>query len=777
MSNLIKKEYTIHDLIMKRPASSFAHRWRDGTPIGSGMTGIVLYGGVNVERLVYNRSNLWRDGIDAEVPDVTKYLAEMRALQSEGKYLEADWVMNKGLIKEGYKTELAHMRALGEISIKFKYDGIFSKYKRVLHMNTAEAEVSYLLDKYAFERKYFMSRTKDIAVIKISSETEDSFTLKSGFFKSGEAEIEKRICKSDTENAEYRKIDDCYVYSSNHEGKYFGIAAKVVSDGEVLVSDSGITVNNSKNSLLLIKAFSNESERNDAENKAVNLLLECPTDYDLLFEENLKDYCKLYNSADIKLYNGDNFNSNEALLEDARQDKISNELSEKLWRFARYMFISGTADGCLPFPLYGLWPCGYEREFTHHVANENVQSIYWHTDVGGLSPLVKPLIDYYYSKMDGFRENAKKLYGCRGIFVGTYTTPVNSTIAWYVPVILHFCGVAGWLSQHFYRYYLYTGDEKTLNEKILPFMIEAAEFYEDYHRLDNNGNIVLYPAVSPENTPIEYCDRTKPHAMSATNNPTVELAILKELLTNLLEIAETHPELEEKTNIWKKLLNAIPEYVINSDDAIAEWMDENLHDAYDHRHLSHIYPVFPGTEIVDSGKTDLFEAFCRAVDLREFGSFCGWSLPHMSAIYSRLHRAESAFDTINMLSKVCLLDNFFTLGYDYREMGITGFDCGSEFLAPVQLDALLGFANAIQEMIIFSTPKILQLLPACPKEFGIGEGNFRFTTGAINMKWDLEKNECHGTIIALRPTKITLILPFSGKSKLLELNEGERFEF
>ncbi len=771
------KKYTIHDLVMKRPASSFAHRWRDGTPIGSGMTGIMLYGATNVERLVINRSDLWHSGNDAPVPDVTEYLTEMRKLQSEGKYLEADWVMYNGLIEKGYKTDLAHMRALGEVMIHFKADGVFSKYSRVLHMDTAEAEVSYKLNKTAFNRKYFMSRPRDIAVIEINSENKTDFSLSSGFFNSGEGEIEKKIRKSDTENAEHRKINDCYVYSSNHEGKFFGIACRVVSDGDVAVSKNGILVTDAKKSLLLVKAFSNENERAEAENKAVKELNDCPAIYNELFEENFKIYQKLYNSADLKLYYGEDYLSNEALMEDAHQNEISTQLAEKIWRFARYMFISGTAEGRLPFPLYGLWPCGYEREFTHHVANENVQSIYWHTDVGGLSQLVKPLIDYYYSKMDGFRENARKLYGCRGIFIGTYTTPVNSTVAWYVPVILHFCGVAGWLSEHFYRYYLYTGDEKTLNEKILPFMLEAAEFYEDYHRLDSNGNIVFYPAVSPENSPIEYRDRTKPHALSATNNPTVELAIIKELLTNLLEIAKTHPELNEKTEAWKKLLKAIPEYMINSDGAIAEWMDENLHDAYDHRHLSHLYPVFPGTEIVDSGKTELMEAFGRAVDLRELGYMTGWSLAHMSAIYSRLNRAESAFNAINMLSKVCLLENFFTLHNDFRAMGITATDMGDETFAPVQFDALLGFANAIQEMLVFSTPKILQLLPACPKEFSIGEGRFRFTTGEIQMKWDTAKKECHGVITAIRPTNIKFILPFSNESQILELNPGEKFEF
>ncbi len=221
----------------------------------------------------------------------------------------------------------------------------------------------------------------------------------------------------------------------------------------------------------------------------------------------------LYRTADLHLYSGDIYHTNEQLLEDARDTQLSAELAEKLWRFGRYLFISGTAQGALPFPLYGIWPCGYEREFTHHVANENVQSIYWHAEVGGLAALTAPLINYYCDRMEAFRENARQLFGCRGIFVGTYTTPKNAAVAWYVPVILHFIGVAGWLSSRFYRYYQFTGDEKLFTEKILRFMVEAAMFYEDYYYLDTDGTLALYPAVSPENSPLEFHDKTKPHSM------------------------------------------------------------------------------------------------------------------------------------------------------------------------------------------------------------------------------------------------------------------------
>jgi alpha-L-fucosidase 2 len=265
--------------------------------------------------------------------------------------------------------------------------------------------------------------------------------------------------------------------------------------------------------------------------------------------------------------------------------------------------------------------------------------------------------------------------------------------------------------------------------------------------------------------------------MPTTKNPTVEIAILKELLTNLLELAKTRPELSSKVAVWTSMLNALPDYLVNQDGAIAEWIDKNIHDSYDHRHLSHVYPLFPGYEVLDANDKNLTAAFEKAVDLREIGSFCGWSLPHMSAIYSRLQRKESSLSTLNMFAKTCLLENFFTLGFDYREMGITNFECGNERSAPVQLDAIMGYANALQETLILTTPKRIKLLPSCPDEFGIGSAEFRFTTGKIKIEWNVFTKTISGAITALRDTDILLELPFGNPPTAVKLKKGETKKF
>ena len=767
---------TRYDIYQKKSASVYANRWRDCTPLGNGYTGIALYGGVATETIAISRADLWYGAYENGVPDVLHVLGEMRSLQKKGKMEDACSKMYDALNDAGYNVGVDNPRVLGCVRIQFACKGVYSKYRRITHTDTAESEIQYRIDDISFNRRCFVSRKRDLIVMRIQGTEPSDLSLSQGFFDSFEGEREREIKKSDAEYALYTSQDNCMIYSSKSEEKFFGIVTKAFSDGNVEVSDKEIQITQAKDTLIIIKVFSNKSDRKSAERAAVREVNNCINDYQQLFFENLKLYGKLYKKADVKLYTGRKFHSNEELLADAMDNECSQELIEKLWRFGRYLFISGVTEKGLPFPLYGLWSCGYERIWAQHVGNENVQMIHWHAVVGGLSNLIEPLINFYYSKIEGFRECAKNLFGCRGIFAGVYLAPNISLVTPHVPVILHFLGVAGWISRHFYEYYMCTKDERMFQDKILPFMIETVKFYEDYVYEDENGKIELYPACSPENTPLEY-KNAKPtitgHEMPVTKNPTIEFAILKELLINLLEISDTHPELNAQAEKWKEMLSKIPDYMINESGAIAEWMDESVHDYYSHRHLSHIYPIFPGTEIEDTERYDLLPAFKKAVDMRELGHMTGWSLMHMAAIYARLREKEKVFNCFNMLCKVCLLDNFFTLHNDYRQMGITAVDMGNEIFAPVQLDAIMGAVNAVQEMLIYASAKTVKLLPACSERFAKGSANLCFFDGTVKLKWDLKKQFYRAQFKAIRDTNFRLELPFGQGSERLNLKSGE----
>ena len=244
---------------------------------------------------------------------------------------------------------------------------------------------------------------------------------------------------------------------------------------------------------------------------------------------------------------------------------------------------------------------------------------------------------------------------------------------------------------------------------------------------------------------------------------------MKELLINLLEGIELTGLYAEEAPLFRELLEKIPPYFINPDGAVQEWMHPQLEDNYAHRHLSHIYPVFPGMEITAQNDPALFEAFRKAVDLRKLGSQSNWSLTHMASIYARFGESEKAVECLDIMTKSVLLDSLFTIANDWRGMGIT-LPWGNP---PVQLDAVFGTVNAIQEMVFRWQKEALSILPALPKRLqsGIVRGMV-FPEGRIDIAWyTLEQIEI--TVYAQRPLDTDILL--NGKYVChIQLDANER---
>ena len=458
--------------------------------------------------------------------------------------------------------------------------------------------------------------------------------------------------------------------------------------------------------------------------------------------------------------------TNEELLDEAYDDEASNAFLEKLWRFGRYLFISAMHVNANPFPLYGLWPGANNLPWTAHVCNENVQCMYWHTLTGNLSESIKNLIDYYYKKMPDMKKNAEKLFGCRGIFVPVYSFPETLDGVDYappypiVPVILNWISGAAWLSKHFYDYFVYTKDEATLNEKIIPFMIETANFYEDYITYDKSGKMRIYPSVSPENSPGNLVKLNKlgalGHPCPAVENSTMDFALMKELLGNLIKIVESgycRKDISKvSTEKWKKLTEEIPEYEINEDGAIKEWISEKFSDNYDHRHFSHLYPVFPGTEVTTENNPSLIKAFKKAGDMRISGAMAGWSFPHLGLIQARFKDGNKALSNIITMAKGIVLDNFFTLHNDWRHMGM---GINVDHMTPVQLDALMGTVALIQDMLFQYKDSTIHILPAKPDRMKyIKAEGLTFPGGKVSF--ELNEGKLHFSVTAHEKTDISV---------------------
>ena len=782
---------TRHDVYQTQPAQGMTQRWRDATPLGNGLTGVSITGGCRRDTYIFNRHDLWHRGHEGDIPQVADAIEEMRRLAAAGDLPAAnDWLYER-LKEVGYNTCGEDMRTLGQVEFFHDCDGVFSGYRRTLHMDVGVADITYRLGDTPYRRRTFVSRRRDVTVSRLESSRADGFTCMPGFYHSDEPCV-KAMWQQDAAHLSHRVVGDFVVYSTrNDDGRYFGLVLTAVSDGTVTLQANAATpidgrgtpagphieVTGATDTLVLVAAFSGARSRAAAEGQAMKRLQRAAAlGYEALLAEHVRAHRRLYNTADLRLYHGRTFHSNEELLEQARQDTAGLELLEKQWRFGRYLFISGTNPKGNPFPLYGLWGCGYALPWTQNVANENVEIIHWHAAVGGLSGLLPAVIHYYFRQMDKAREVARNMYGCRGIFISSFSSPGVASPFPCAPIILHFVGAAGWLCRHFYEYYRFTGDEGLLQREILPFMLETAAFYEDYVT-EEEGRLLLYPALSPENTPAPF--RHLPghpvtgHPMPVTKNPTIEVAILKELLTNLLELAKDHPLPADRLARWEDMLAKMPPYRVNGDGAVAEWLDPAMTDWYFHRHLSQLYPVFPGTEIRDTGRDDLMPAFRQAVERRQLGAMTGWSMAHMAAIYARLEDAGKAADTLAMMAKVCVLPNLFTLPNDHRGMGVTTENHGDLNWAPVQLDAAVGAVNAMQEMLVFVSPRQVRLLPACPAAWRTGSACLHIFGGRLAMRWDVNKKTCRAVVTAERNMSVTLTLPFGGGEHRLDMTAGQ----
>ena len=750
---LINKNINI--LTMKYPSSWHGGLWREGLVSGNGKIGINVFGGVKRETVIINHAGLWSGKSVQNLPDVSDCLTKTRNAMDEGRFRDASWILTNALKESGYDNERGYPLPLAELNMTFFGLPGFSEYLRAVNMETGEVSTQFNENGVWVRKDAFVSRKDDMIIMHIIADKpvlNAAFTLDIREESNDSQGVYNYVHDKRSVGAE----NNILTYSAvNTDGLPFGAAAKVeIRDGVQSVEENSINISNCSDILVKVKVYINGNSGTD---ELIKELKNENGDYEYYLNRHVPLHKALYNSAELNLYSNNNL-SNEELLLDAYGGKSSNELIEKLWRFGRYLLISGSSVDGLPFAMYGLWGGDYRLTWSHNMANENVQMIYWHTNVGNLGELNKPLFEYYNSRMEYFRENARKLYGCDGIFIPAGTTPDMPYPNQIVPVILNWTGAAGWLAQHYYRHYLYTHDVEYLNNTLISFMKAIVDFYEDFITFDEDGYVKIYPSVSPENTPLNFIPKNNEnmaHPMPTTFNSTIDLAIMKELFTNMIKISEEHSLYKDNIDNWRKIVDSIPEYKTNSDGAIKEWQDERFLDRYYHRHLSHIYPVFPGDEITT--QDEIISAFEKAVDLREIGAQTGWSLAHMASIYARLGRGSDAMGCLNNITKTCMLNNLFTLHNDWRRMDIS---LEMESGAPIQLDAIMGYVNAVQEMIVYSSEKLIKLLPALSDNLKEGKiSNWKFCGGFINMEWNVDKDIFKAELIAQRDIQIDIELP------------------
>ena len=768
---------------MKYPASWWGAKWREALPAGNGIIGAAVYGAVHNETVLITHDDLWHEVVTPELPDVSDTLAETRRLLLENKAYDADLVLSNALKDAGYQADIGAPLPLADLKISTPVNLGFTNYRRILDMETGEIKVTWNDGDTAYQRKLFVSRSHDYVVMEFTASGDN--TLLTDISLDLHDRDDAHLChetdpKLPSELEVTSTADGIIRYAAkNDDGTDFGAVARIIAPKETLSQiEGGIQISKGTQALVVLKVFI-KGDRHQDWARLEKELVAAPESYDTLLAPHVALHQELFNRVSLDLGSSEEALqlSNEELLLDAYQGEVPTAMVQKMWAYGRYLLISSSKEGGQPCPLQGKWCGSYRGYWTFNMANENLQMNYWQAMSGNLTETFLPVFDYVERLMDDFRENAKKLYGCRGILISCITTPPSGLYKDIQPHILHWTGAAAWIGQHFYDYYLHTGDKELLKKRVLPFLKEVALFYEDFFTIDENGYFLSAPSNSPENNPGNHTDKAQNLVgMETTMNATMDFALAKEVLTHLIDGSNDTGENQTEIEKWQSMLAKIPPYQINEDGAIKEWMHPFYTDNYSHRHQSHIYPVFPGTEVTRESDPETYKAFEIAIRKRlDIGitSQTGWSLAHMANVYARMNEGDRALNCLSLLSRATVMNNFYTTHNDWRECGIGG----NFHAAPYQIDANLGWTAAIQEMLLFSVPGKITVLPALPKKWTKGSVTGLLARGGIlvSVSWNQDENSTNIELCSLNSDQtVVLYGPFgTDHSQVVELLANE----
>lgn len=680
--------------------NEWTSNWDEAFPIGNGTIGGLIYGNPLHETIDTNHEELYvpmPENSDSRPYNGKEYLEGMRKLIHEGKYKEAFEYYERGLEKDGapYDTIVWTNPYETAARIHMDIEGYSEKdvteYKERLDFATGEDCVSFLLKGEKLTRKSFVSRSRDIMAVEVRKE---------GNPLSMEFSLAPNKGSHHVESVVVGQEDEFLILEATHSEEESGYVsvARVITDGVCEVNKDNMFEVSKANYVLVYYTVAPWKRSLEAEKvKLVRLLRDMTPDYEALYKEHEIIHRDLFEKVSVDFSDSDKEYTNKELKDMCADSKFPPELLERMCDMGRYLAIC--SNGKLPPNLQGIWNGNPNPPWSSdYTLDENIQMMMWQVLPGGLNGFARSYFDWLESYLDDFRDNAEAYYGCKGIFAAARVSSdgYHRHFCHQWPMITWTAG-AGWLGSVYEDYYEYTGDENMLLRGV-KYWKEVVAFYEDFMKMGIDGKYEFAPSYSPENTPL---GNDSPVAVNAT----MDVAIAREVYTNLLNAVKILDIEKENVLRWEKELSLLPDYAINEDGAIKEWIPKEFKDDYHHRHSSHLYPVFPGREALSDDNAELFEACHKAASFRLLDgveAISGWGLCHLANICARLRDADLWYRALNRLIQVFTLSNLFTCHNEHHLF---------------QMDANLGLTNAVYEMIAYSDMEKVVLFPVWRDEF------------------------------------------------------------
>ncbi len=751
-------------LKFSRPSSWWGSQWREGLPIGNGVIGASVYGGAADDVIMITHGDLWWQGKDSVLQDVSDKVKDVRGKIDNGDFLGAEKILSTELIKKGYRPQLSYPLPMCDFKIGMKVRQV-KEYSRSLDLESAEASVSFKDGATRFERNTFVSRARDIIVYEISRTGQKNIDVQFKFDMHDKFNARTPVAISATPDNVNVKCENFWLYYSarSSSGTDFGAVAKInFFAGKQEIVDNSIVITGAEKILVIIKPFI-EGQREKAWKECKAAITEIKLPYDKLLKEHQTLHQKLFDSADVDFGATDGREAfvDDAIAEAVRSGDTNPAILEKLWAFGRYLMITGSRPDARPFAPYGLWCGDYKAEAAQINAAGDLQAVYDMTQTGNLNDFAESVFTLYESLKQSFKYNATRLYGCRGIMIPYTTSPSTGYPGDVNDAMIHFTGVAGWLANLFYDYALFTDDQKFLKARALPFMMDAISFYEEFFKLADMKYYESSPSYSPYTTPGNLSGTGEEHYIA--KNATIDFAIARNLLKNLIEGSKAVNANKAEIIKWEDMLKKIPPYKINPDGTVSEFIDDYCTDNPTSPSLALYYPVYPDYRLRDN--LELNKAFGntarkKVVSARE--NMKASELARYASVFARLGDGDNAYEMINALVRGMAMNNLVFASDDWRGMGSGRKDTWAQ---PVPyVNAIV--TGAIQEAIVQSTPDSITLLPALCS--GMEKGSISgFQTRAhvevSSLEWDVPRGSLIVKLKAKRSSVIDLQLPKTAK--------------